>query len=133
MQRLAIALTVINLVVLVLAVTQIRSTLAQGTAQVIRGAALELVDERGVVRARLAVKRPSTVVELDLFDKNGINHVKLGAGENGSGLLLTDETTGTATSYVQIIARRTGTPETPKTTSITLKGSDGRERVLTPP
>jgi len=90
-----------------------------------------LVDERGVVRARLGVKAPSTVVELDLFDKNGINHVKLGAGDSGSGLLLTDEATDSA-SYVQIIARRTGTPQLPKTTSITLRGKDGRERVITP-
>ena len=95
--------------------------------------ALEVVDEHGVVRARLGVKLPSTGVELDLFDRKGIIHVKLGAGDNGSGLLLTDEITGRAASYIQIIARRTGTAEFPKTTSITLRGSDGRERVLTPP
>lgn len=132
-QRLAIALTAINLVLLLFIVAVSRSTMAQTAASILRGRALELVDERGVVRARLGVKEPSTVVELDLFDRNGINHVKLGAGDNGSGLLLTDEATDSASpSYVQIIARRAGTPQFPKTTSITLRGKDGRERVITP-
>ena len=131
LQQLAIALTVVNLVLLLFTMTQVRSTTAQTVTPILRGRTLELVDERGVVRARLGVKEPSTVVELDLFDKNGINHVKLGAGDSGSGLLLTDEATDSA-SYVQIIARRTGTPQFPKTTSITLRGKDGRERVITP-
>lgn len=131
LQQLAIALTVVNLVLLLFTMTQVRSTTAQTVTPILRGRTLELVDERGVVRARLGVKEPSTVVELDLFDKNGINHVKLGAGDSGSGLLLTDEATDSA-SYVQIIARRTGTPQLPKTTSITLRGKDGRERVITP-
>jgi hypothetical protein len=133
LQQLAIALTVVNLVLLLFTMTQVRSTTAQTVTPILRGRTLELVDERGVVRARLGVKEPSTVVELDLFDKNGINHVKLGAGDSGSGLLLTDEATDSASpSYVQLIARRTGTPQTPKTTSITLRGKDGRERVITP-
>jgi len=133
LQRLAIALTVVNLVLLLFTLTQVRSTTAQTVTPILRGRTLELVDERGVVRARLGVKAPSTVVELDLFDKNGINHVKLGAGDSGSGLLLTDEATDSASSsYVQIIARRDGTPQFPKTTSITLRGKDGRERVITP-
>ena len=136
-QRLAIALIAINLVLLVLLVlvsAQARSTRAQSVSETIRGRVLELVDERGVVRARLGVKTPSSVIELDLFDKNGINRVKFGAGETGSGLVLFDETIrGAAHSYVQIIARRTGTTELPKTTSITLRGADGRERVITPP
>ena len=132
-QRLAIVLTAINLVLLLLTVAQVRSTTAQSVAPILRGRALELVDERGVVRARLGIKGSNGPIELDLFDRSGINHVKLGAGEDGSGLLLTDEVRDSASSsYVQIIARRTGTPERPKTTSITLKGADGRERVITP-
>lgn len=92
-QRLVIALTAVNVVFLLLLSAQLRSTTAQTVPTVLRARTLELVDERGVVRARLGVKAPSTVVELDLFDKNGINHVKLGAGDSGSGLLLTDEAT----------------------------------------
>jgi len=134
LQRLGMALTAINLVLLLFTVSQGRSTAAQTVTEVLRGRALELVDERGVVRARLGVKGSDGPIELDLFDRSGINHVKLGAGEDGSGLLLTDEAMNSATSsYVQIIARRTGTPDRPKTTSITLRGADGRQTVIAPP
>lgn len=134
LQRLGIALTAINLVLLLLTVAQTRSATAQTAVPVLRGRALELIDERGVVRARLGVKGSDGPIELDLFDRSGINHVKLGAGEDGSGLLLTDEVRDSASSsYVQIIARRTAAPDRPKTTSITVRGADGRERVITPP
>src|SRR5687767_10679132 len=121
-QRLAITLIVINFVFLLLTIALARSTTAQTAAPILRGRALELVDERGVVRARLGVKGPNGPIELDLFDKRGIVRVKLGTGDDGSGLLLTDEGANSATrSYVQIIARQTGTSERPKTTSITLR------------
>lgn len=133
-QRLAIALTVINLVVLLLAIALVRPMTAQTVTPILRGRALEVVDERGVVRARLGVKGPNGPIELDLFNKSGSVRVKFGTGEDGSGLLLTDEGTDAAShSYVQLIARRTSTSEKPKTTSITLRGADGRERVITPP
>lgn len=132
-QRLAITLIVINLVFLLLTIALARPTTAQTAAPILRGRALELVDERGVVRARLNVKGPNGPIELDLFDKSGIVRAKLGTGEDGSGLVLTDQGTDSASrSYVQIIARRTSTSEKPKTTSITLRGADGRERVITP-
>lgn len=131
--RFSIALTAINFVVLLLTLTQVRSTTAQTAAPLLRGRALELVDEHGVVRARLGVKGPNGPIEFDLFDKSGIIRVKLGTGEDGSGLVLTDEEKDSASrSYVQIIARRSATSEKPKTTSITLRGTDGRERVLRP-
>jgi hypothetical protein len=133
-QRLGIALTVINLVLLLFTMTQVRSTTAQTVPAIIRARALELVDERGVVRARLNVKGPNGPIELDLFDRSGIVRVKLGTGEDGSGLVLTDEGKDSASrSYVQVIARRTSTSDKPKTTGITLRGADGRERVITPP
>lgn len=132
-ERLAITLTLVNVLFLVFSVTQARSVAAQNVASILRGRALELIDERGVVRARLGVKVPSDVIELDLFDKDGVIHVKLGTGSEGSGLVLTDEGKESATrSYVQILAKRTGTAQFPKTTSITLHGLDGRERVITP-
>ncbi len=84
-RRLAIALTVVNLVLLLFTMTQVRSTTAQTVPAIIRARALELVDERGVVRARLNVKGPNGPIELDLFDKSGIVRVKLGTGEDGSG------------------------------------------------
>ena len=81
-----------------------------------------------MVRVRLNVKES----ELNLFDKNGIIRVKLGAGEDGSGLVLSEGGTDASRGYVQIIARQTGTPDRPATTSITLRAADGRQHVITP-
>src|SRR5881396_3103219 len=127
-QRLALALTVINLVLLLLNLTQVRATAAQTVTPILRARALELVDVRNMVRVRLTVQES----ELNLFDKNGIIRVKLGAGEDGSGLVLSEGGTDASRGHVQIIARQTGTPDRPATTSITLRAADGRQRVITP-
>jgi len=127
-QRLTIALTTINLALLLLNLVQIRATTAQTVPPILRARALELVDEHNVVRVRLNVKES----ELNLFDKNGIIRVKLGAGGDGSGLVLSEGGTDASRGYVQIIARQTGTPDRPATTSITLRAADGRQRVITP-
>ncbi len=121
-QRLVLVLTVINfmLLLLLLVVMQARSTTAQTVTPLLRARALELVDERNVVRVRLNVKES----ELNLFDKNGIIRVKLGAGLDGSGLLLSEGGTDAGRGYVQIIARQTGLSQRiPTTTSITVKRS----------
>ena len=94
----------------------------------LRGHALELVDEHGQVRSRLNIETDGEVV-LRLLDRNGTIRVKLGAGEDGSGLLLLDEATEPG---VHIIARRIGTGARPLTTSLTLRGTDGQERVIRP-
>jgi hypothetical protein len=130
--RLAIAFTTGNLLtvalLLLLIVAHSGHTIAQTTPSVLRGRSLELVDDRGQVRSRLTVE-PTGEVVLRLLDQNGTIRVKLGAGEDGSGLVLLDEATEPA---VHIIAWRTGTSERPTTTSITLKGRDGQQRVMKP-
>ena len=109
-------------------VPAVQSPAAQDVMPVLRGRALELVDEAGQVRSRINAE-PDGEVVLRLIDRNGTIRVKLGAGERGSGLLLLDEATEPA---VHVIARRTGTPERPTTTSVTLRGSDGEQRVIRP-
>jgi hypothetical protein len=94
---------------------------------ILRGRALELFDESDRIRVRINVEDSEAV--LRLLDENGTIRVKLGAGESGSGLLLLDEATEPG---VHIIARRAGTAVTPTTTSVTLRGGDGRERVIVP-
>jgi hypothetical protein len=64
-----------------------------------------------------------------LYDQTGTIRVKLGASQSGSGLLLTDETTEPG---VHIVARRAAISGRLKTTSITLTGAGGRERVIAP-
>jgi hypothetical protein len=141
-QRLAIGLAALNLALLVFIVGrearlstavaarahEARSSPVQDVVPVLRGRALELVDEAGQVRSRINVE-PDGEVVFRLIDRKGTIRVKLGAGERGSGLLLLDEATEPA---VHVIARRTSTPERPTTTSVTLRGSDGELRVIRP-
>jgi hypothetical protein len=96
-QRLLIALTIVNLALLVfLLLSQVAPTLANSTTPVLRGRALEIVDDQGRVRASIKVhaaetfaptrkKYPETVV-LRLIDPNGRPEVKIGASVQGGGL-----------------------------------------------
>ena len=126
--RFAVVVTVINLVLLVFLLTQHRSAIAQGDASVLRGRGLELVDATGQVRAQFNVE-PDGEAVFRMRDASGTIRVKLGAGAEGSALLLLDETTEPG---VQILARRTPTARHPATTSINLTGADGRRRAITP-
>ena len=128
-QRIAVALTAINLALLLLTLSQARSVTAQASVvPSVRANVIELVDDHGQTRSRLNVESGGEVV-FRLMDQNGTIRVKLGADESGSGLLLTDERTEPG---IHLIARRVGTAERPKTTSITLAGADGKERVISP-
>jgi hypothetical protein len=127
-QRVALALTAINLVLLAVSLTQVRPTVAQGISPLLRARTLELVDARGRVRSRLNVESDGAVV-LRLLDQKGTIRVKLGADEHGSGLVLADEATEPG---VHLIARQVGTAARPTTTGITLRGADGRQRVIKP-
>ena len=91
-QRLLVALTVINLGLLAYQVVRPRLAFAQEDAPVLRGRALEIVDERGKVRAQLSVFPPDPkhklpngdpypeTVLLRLIDPNGRPSVKLAVG-----------------------------------------------------
>jgi hypothetical protein len=98
--RLLVALTVINLGLLAYQVVLPRFAFAQENAPVLRGRALEIVDERGKVRAQLQVFPPNPnyklpngdpypeTVLLRLIDPNGWPSVKLATDVRGGGLYL---------------------------------------------
>jgi hypothetical protein len=99
-QRLLVALTVVNLGLLAFQLVRPRLDLARETGPVLRGRALELVDERGKVRAEIRVfpadpthklpggdPYPETVL-LRLIDPNGRPSVKLATDVRGGGLYL---------------------------------------------
>jgi hypothetical protein len=113
--RLVIALTALNLALLGFTVS------AQNRSAALRASAFELVDERGMVRARLGIKGSGTA-ELDLFDATGTIRVKLAADQDGSGLMLANET---AQPGIHMLAKGA-------TTHITLKGSGGGEHIIRP-
>jgi hypothetical protein len=121
MFRVAVALTAINLVLLLAALAQKGLAATQGGRDVLRGKALELVDQRGQVRARLDTESDGQVV-LRLLDQQGTIRVKLGADRAGSGLVLNNDATEPG---VHIIAKATGS-------TIRLANKDGRERIITP-
>jgi hypothetical protein len=108
---------------------------AEGAAPVLRGRALEIVDDRGRVRASITVLPadptvkmpdgtvgyPETVL-LRLITSKGRPNVKIGASERGAGQVLGGESDPT---YVQILA------EGPST-SLKLSNGDGREQLIKP-
>jgi hypothetical protein len=136
-QRLGAILTTVNLGLLMfvlVVLAHIRPTVAaQDVAPVLRGRALEIVDEQGRVRASLNVypasiqkngeSYPETVL-LRLITERGRPSVKISASEQSSGLALVGPT-GTKETYVQLGAKDT-------VSSLRLKNEDGRELLFKP-
>jgi len=134
-QRLLIALTIANIALLILSLARAGAAGAEGVAPVLRGRALEIVDDHGRVRASIAVLPanpavkmpdgttgyPETVL-LRLATSEGRPDVKLAATEDGAALVLGGESDPT---YVQILARGVST-------SLKLSNKDGREQVIKP-
>src|SRR5205823_14887451 len=94
-QRLLIGLTLVNLALLIFTLAQTRPAVAEGSAPVLRGRGLEIVDERGRVRASIQVLPASAqpngeasaeTVLLRLITERGRPAVKLGASEQAAGL-----------------------------------------------
>ncbi len=113
--------TAVNLCLVVGGLTGFPSGRTQEDAPLLRGRALELVDDRGRIRARLNVE-PGGEVVLRLLDRRGTIRVKLGAGEDGSGLILNNDATEPG---VHLLASGGGS-------SMKLANKDGRERLITP-
>jgi len=132
-QRLLIVLTLVNLVLLIIKLAQMRTAAAQAVAPVLRGRALQIVDDRDRVRASIAVLPASTqkdgsvypeTVLLRLITEKGRPSVKISASEETAGVTLVGPT-GTKNTYVQLWAKGA-------TSALTLKDEDGRERIVEP-
>ncbi len=130
--RAIVALVIVNQILLTVQLAHARPASPDPIVPVLRGRALELVDERGRVRAEIKVlpaqpnvKMPDgttgipETVQLRLINSAGSPHVKLVAPEDGSALVLGGE----GGAYVQIRSR--GADPTVK-----IHHSDGRERVI---
>jgi hypothetical protein len=132
--RLAVTLTALNLVLLLGVMAQERVAHAAPPLGVLRGRALELVDDQGRVRAEIrvlpadpTVRMPDgsvgipEAVQLRLIDSKGSPHVKLGSLEDGSGLVLGGE----SKAYTQLLSRG-GRP------FVKIVDSSGKEQVIRP-
>ena len=132
-QRLLIALTIVNLALLVfLLLPQVAPALANSTTAVLRGRALEIVDDQGRVRASIKVhaaetfaptgkKYPETVM-LRLIDPNGRPEVKIGASVQGGGLGLVGRADATQVSLQAEEAD----------SSLKLANEDGKQQLFKP-
>lgn len=129
-QRFAIALTLINLALLILLLVQNLSAEAQNVAPVLRGRALEIVDSKGRVRASISVEPPVTMdsrnypetVLLRLTDPKSGPVVKMTATEDGSALGLSDDVDG----GVEISSTKH------KGNFVKVVSREGRERIIKP-
>jgi hypothetical protein len=134
-QRTLLAITVLNILLLLFSVNRTGAVRTRAVAPVLRGRALEIVDERGRVRASISILPADSTVKmpdgttgypetvlLRLITSEGRPNVKIGTGARGAGMLIAGEDDPT---YVQILA------EGPKTT-LKLSDRDGRTRVLRP-
>jgi hypothetical protein len=126
-------LTVANLVVLISSLATMRPAAAQGVPAVLRGRALEIVDDQGRVRASLTVLPAGTsakgdhyreTVLLRLITERGRPSVKIGASEESAGLAFSGPT-GTSDTYVILEAKGTAS-------SMRLRNEDGREQTVKP-
>jgi hypothetical protein len=134
-QRLAIALTVLNLVILAFILLRAKSAASTEVAPVLRARALEIVDDQERVRAMIkifpadpTVKMPDgttgypETVLLRLIDSKGAPNVKIAATEDGSAVSFGGESNPT---HVQVLARG-------NSTSLRLVNQDGREQLIKP-
>jgi len=132
MQRIAVAVTVVNLILMVILLTKMNFATAQAEQkklQVLRGSGLEIVDSLGKIRASISfhaavekdgVTYPAGIL-LRLIDSRGQPSVKIGAAEDGAGLSLANESQG----YIQILAKESGG-------FLKIKNPDGKEQVIKP-
>ncbi len=127
--RLQLVLTIINLGLCAFLLSQFGQTQADQVAPVLRGRALEIVDDQGRIRANIFVAPATTVdgknypetVLLRLTDPKNGPVVKLTAAANGSALGLSDDADG----GVQLFARDNGS-------FVKVTDKKGKEQVLKP-
>jgi hypothetical protein len=133
MQRFAVVITLVNLVMLMFMLAAMRPAIAQGVAPVLRGRSLEIVDDRGRVRASLGVlpagvsahgdRYPETVL-LRLITERGRPSVKISASEEASGLSFAGPS-NTKDTYIILEAKGLAS-------SLKLRNEDGREQMVMP-
>ena len=132
-QRIAIVVTVINLVLMVVLLTKINPATAQkeqtNKLQVLRGSGLEIIDSSGKLRASITFHAPVEQdgkmypggILLRLINSKGQPSVKIDASEEGGGLSFSNEAQG----YIQLLARESGG-------FLKIRNFDGKEQVIKP-
>jgi hypothetical protein len=133
-QRVTIAFTALNVFILLMTFFRATTAAAPDAAPILRCRELKLVDDKGRLRAELKVTPPQPNLKMPdgsigfpesvlfrLISSTGSPHVKLGANEDGGGLVL-----GGDGGYVQVLSRGTNSP------FVKIVTKDGRDQVLKP-
>lgn len=123
--RLALVVTILNLLAMVAFWSQQQVVRAQVVPDMLRARGLEIVDDRGIVRAQIVVLPNDGGVLLRLIDQQQKPLVKLGASADGSGLMLTGDPARQEWSGIQVQAKPGGS-------TVRLRNLDGKERVISP-
>jgi hypothetical protein len=134
-ERLALAITIINLVILAVVLVRVRPAVAEhGVVPVLRGHSLEIIDDHGRVRSQILVTTPTTMPDgksypegalFRLIDPNGRPAVKIGGSAEGSGISLAGDSERREWSGVQILADGSSS-------SVKLTNKDGHQELVTP-
>jgi len=129
-----LGLTVLNIGAALISITQaLQPARADSQADILRARALQIVDDRGRVRASLTVLPATTseaglttqeTVLLRLITEKGRPVVKIGASEQASGVTIAGPT-GTRDTYAILGADATAS-------SLKLRSEDGREQIIKP-
>ena len=132
LSRFLIVLTTVNLAILLFAALRVLPEVGE-VAPVLRGRALQIVDEQGQVRASISVlpaqlqsngeTYPETVL-LRLITEQGRPSVKISASEETAGATFAGPSNTTST-YTILQAKRTAS-------SLKLKDEDGGETLIRP-
>jgi hypothetical protein len=123
--RFAVVLTVLNVLAMLAFWSQQQVARAQAVPDMLRARGLEIVDDRGIVRAQIIVQPNDGGVLFRLIDQQRKPLVKLGAGADGSGLMLTGDPVRQDWSGIQVLAKPGGS-------TLRLLNLDGKERVIKP-
>jgi hypothetical protein len=132
--QLSIALTLVNLVLLVWIAARIRNEPGKMTPGVLRARSLEIVDDQGKLRAQILVVPATTMPDgkkyaegalFRLIDPNGRPGVKIGTSPDGSGMSLAGDSERREWNGIQLLANQDGT-------SVKLTNKNGAVQTLTP-
>ena len=128
-----IVITAVNLATLLFTMLHLRSAASEDVAPVLRGRGLQIVDERGQVRASISVlpahaqangETSPEMVLLRLITEQGRPSVKISAAEEAAGVMVAGPS-NTRNTYAVLQAKRTAS-------SLTLNDEDGGQRLIEP-
>ena len=129
-----VGLTALNIGAALISITHVlQPARADAPADILRARGLQIVDDRGRVRASLAVLAATTseagltsqeTVLLRLITEKGRPAIKIGASEQVSGVSIAGPT-GTKDTYAILGADATAS-------SLKLRSEDGREQIIKP-